>query len=280
MADGFYRGVYMAQLPVEFEVLFRNAITGITIDGRGAESQGGESFPRCADECVLCGWFQRNIVAVGPTYFTKRRNIGADYPAMVKHGFDNGQAKAFDQRRRQQQFAMLVAPFQFGVRNSAKEDDLALQVQLLDGAMNVFRLRTFDANHHQQGRRVDLLFPQQALKDLQSKHYVLVPAVLGNTEEKWLTIPRGNRAGSGDRRPRIDAIVDGDGAARGKRGSIKGETAECRLGNARDFVSRTQALLQYHAVEQNLRKAEVRRDIVWIEIMKSDDRGAAERSPI
>src|SRR3984893_11050232 len=178
MADGFCCGVYMAQLPVELEVLFRNAITGITIDGRGAESQGGESFPRGADECVLCGGVQRNIVAVGSAYFTKSLNIGADYPAMVKHGLDNGQAKAFDQRRRQQQFAILIAPFQLGVRNSAKEDDLALQVQLPDGSVNVFRLRTLDTNHHQQGRRVDLLFPQQALKDMQSKHYVLVPAVL------------------------------------------------------------------------------------------------------
>ncbi len=128
MADGFYGGAYMAQLPVEFEVLFCNAITGITIDGRRAESQSCESLPRCADECVLSGWFQRNIVAIRSTYFPKRRNIGADYPAMVKHGLDDGQTKTFDQRRRQQEFAILIAPFQFGIRNSAKEDDLALQV--------------------------------------------------------------------------------------------------------------------------------------------------------
>ena len=85
-------------------------------------------------------------MAVGPTYFTKRRDVGADHPAMVKHGLDNGQAKAFDQRRRQQQFAILVAPFQLGVRNSPKEDDLALQVQFPDGSMNIFCLRTFDTN--------------------------------------------------------------------------------------------------------------------------------------
>src|ERR1700747_1471073 len=123
MADGFYCGACMAQLPIEIKICFCDAIAGIAIDGWCAESYGCESFPRCTDECVLCGWFQRNIVAVGATYFTKRRNVGADYPAMVKHGLDNGQAKAFDQRRRQQQFAILIAPFQLGVRNSAKEDD-------------------------------------------------------------------------------------------------------------------------------------------------------------
>src|SRR5882757_80937 len=199
---------------------------------------------------------------------------------MVKHRLDDGQAKAFDQRGRQHQFTILVAPFQLAIRNSAKEDDLALQVQFPDGSMNVFRLRTFDTDHHQQGSRIDLLFEQQTPEDPQSKHYVLVPAVLGNTEEKRLTKPRRDRTGGGDRRSGIDAVVDGDGAASCKPGSIKGETAECGLGNARDFVSRTQTLLQYQAVEQNLGEAKVRRNIVWVEVMKSNDRGAAERSPI
>src|SRR6202051_3274017 len=146
--------------------------------------------------------------------------------------------------------------------------------------MNVFCLRTFDTNHHQQGRRIDFLFQQQAPEDLQSKHYVLVAAVLGNTEEKRLTIPCRDRTGSGDRRPGIDAVVDGDRAASCKPGSIKGEAAECGLRNARDLVSRTQTLLQYHAVEQNLGEPEVRRNIVRVEVMKGNDGGAAERSPI
>ncbi len=39
-------------------------------------------------------------MAVGPAYFTERRNIGADDAAMVKHGLDDGQTEAFNQRRR------------------------------------------------------------------------------------------------------------------------------------------------------------------------------------
>ena len=50
--------LFMAVLPwhnsgIELKVRFRNAVTGIAIDGRRTESEGGESFPRRADECVL-----------------------------------------------------------------------------------------------------------------------------------------------------------------------------------------------------------------------------------
>jgi hypothetical protein len=100
MADSLYGGVDMAQLPVDLEVLSCDAIAGIAIDGRCAESQGRQRLSRSADECVLWGWFQRNIVAVGSAYFTEGRNIGADDAAMVKHGLDDGQTEAFNQRRR------------------------------------------------------------------------------------------------------------------------------------------------------------------------------------
>ena len=50
MADRFYGAVDMAQLPVDLEVLSGNAIAGIPIDSRCAESQGRQRFSRSADE--------------------------------------------------------------------------------------------------------------------------------------------------------------------------------------------------------------------------------------
>ena len=158
--------------------------------------------------------------------FPKRWNIGANDPAVVKHCLDDGQPEAFDERRRQQQFAMLITPFELGVRNPSKEHNVTLQVELLDSVMNVCRLRSFDPDHNHQGCWINHLFQQQAPKDPQCKNNVLVPAMLGNAEQKRLTKPCRYGTGCSDGRPRIDAVVNGDRFPAGEPGRIKGEPPE------------------------------------------------------
>jgi len=121
-------------------------------------------------------------VTIRSADFAECWDIRADHAAVVKHCFDDGQAEALDERGRQQQFAMLIAPFQLGVRNPSQENNVTLQVKLLDSTMNVCRLRSFDSDHDHQSRWIDHLFQQQAPKDLQSENNVFVPAVLGDAE--------------------------------------------------------------------------------------------------
>src|ERR1700722_4062260 len=139
--------------------------------------------------------------------------------------------------------------------------------------MNARSFRSADANHDQLHLWVDAAAAQQAREHANQQRNVLVAPMLGDAQEKRFALRSWDwrvRSAFGNR---LDAVIDQSRLSRYLRRRMPLQLAQRGLRDADNCVHVAQALLQNHAIEQDLANTEVDWNLVGIHVVQRCRRG-------
>src|ERR1700722_7896482 len=146
--------------------------------------------------------------------------------------------------------------------------------------MDIACLWARDSDNHELHVRRDLASAQQAIKRSDQKGNILVAAMLRDAEQKALSVP----AGKGRRHARdwfgFDAVIYPQRLLPYSLGEVLPQTKKGNFGDACNCVDIAKTLPKDDAVENELRKAEVHRYLIGVQIVQRNDRWARERCRI
>ena len=140
----------------------------------------------------------------------KRGDVGTHYKASGQQRFHHWKAKTFNDRRRQEKFAVSIAPLKLRIANSAKNGYLSFKTRTPNLRLNPMRLRSGDSDDHELGLEGNRSCVQRLFEDPHGKRDVFVTSMLRNAQQKWLPLKKWLRSVHAIRGGRFDRIQNCD----------------------------------------------------------------------
>ena len=137
-------------------------------------------------ERALRLFIKPHVLAVIAPKFAKCRDVGADDTATGEQRFDHGETEALHLRWGDDSFAVSVAPLEFRIGDASHQPHSLAQARTFNRALNTTCLGTAGANDDELHRRLTMPVVDEEFEGSQQEGDVLVVAMLGDAEEKWI----------------------------------------------------------------------------------------------
>jgi hypothetical protein len=213
------------------------------------------------------------VAGVAPK-LTEGGNIGANNATSGQQRFDDRKAEAFDGGRRDDGFAVAIAPLELGFGEALTEKDGIFETGSANRMEDAPGFRTGNADDDQARRRVETFGAQEMLEDFDEEWDVLIAAMLPDAQKKGLAAPAGQRSLWSANRSWLDAVIDASRYLTNFKRSVVVKVEQCGFRDAGDGIDRTKALAEKQAIEETLQQTEIRRDLVGVEIVERDNNRA------
>ena len=151
---------------------------------------------------------ERDVVAGMTAELAERGNVRTNDATAGHQRFDDREAEAFDDGRRDDGFAVAIAPLKLGFGETLPEKNGIFETAAANRVEDAPGFRAGNTDDDQSRGWVKVFGAKKSLEDPDEKHDVFVEAMLCDTEKERFSAPAGKRGLRRANRAGRDAVVD------------------------------------------------------------------------